>query len=165
MALQDEIYKEVGANYRFFLGWRHATLGGYVVVVGAVFTLLFSVPRDARDFAWIAPLASAFLGPILWIIDRRTRDLYHAAIRAGKELESEAGGKGVYTQIGQLVRPHDQQCMCRASHSMGLSLIFWGGTLALLVVAAWLYLHPGPVETPSAAPGATAPARPASSPR
>jgi hypothetical protein len=99
MALKAEIYKEAGVNYRFFLGWRHASAAGYLVILGAVVSLGISAFKDAKELLWLIPLCAAPVGVVLWLVDLRTRDAYHAAVRAGKGLE--APERGFFTVLDE----------------------------------------------------------------
>jgi len=44
--VKDKLYEEVGANYRFFLAWRHAAFAGNLVVLYGVFSLCVSASKD-----------------------------------------------------------------------------------------------------------------------
>lgn len=99
--MDDKRYEEIGINYRFFLGWRHAAFAGDLVIIYGVLSLTFSVFKGAPALAWTVPALGFPVGILLWIIDVRTRDLYHAAIRAGKALEGKKGG--FFTQLSGVV--------------------------------------------------------------
>jgi hypothetical protein len=100
--MNETIYKEVSATYRFFLGWRHAAIVGIVVIMGGVISLLSSVSKESPGLAFLVPLFASPLGVIFWAIDVRTRDLYHAAMRAGKALER---GVGFFTVLSEVAVP------------------------------------------------------------
>lgn len=95
--MKDKLYDEIGNNYRFFLRWRHAAFAGQCVVIFAVCSLCATFIESAKEIAWIVTLAGSPIGILLWIIDVRTRDLYHATIKAGAELEGDS--KGFYTVL------------------------------------------------------------------
>jgi hypothetical protein len=137
MAMKEDIYKEVGTNYRFFLGWRQAAFAGYLVVVGAVMSLSISAFKDARAIAWIIPLCASPIGVLLWIVEVRTRALYHATIRAGKDLE--APEKGFYTRLAdEVVLAPGTSPFESLTQSAALNLLFLGGSVAMLMFSVAL---------------------------
>src|SRR3990170_1739505 len=103
--MDEKKYEEVGHAYRFFLGFRHAAFAGNLVVLYGVVSLWMSAPKEAPWAVWAIPLAASPIGVLLWWIDVRTRDLYHAAMRAGKSLEGEGGG--LYTNLTETRPPLD----------------------------------------------------------
>ncbi|MFZ1413345.1 MAG: hypothetical protein WAS73_02030 [Defluviicoccus sp.] len=142
MTIKDEMYKEVGTNYRFFLGWRHAALAGYVLVFGAVLSLCISAFKDASQIVWIIPFSASPIGLALWAIDRRTRDLYHATLRAGRQLE--APEKGFYTLISEEVAlPPGSNPFRKVTQTGALNAMFIGGSLALAGISLFLFIAYG----------------------
>src|SRR5262245_34783316 len=101
--IREKIYEEVGANYRFFLGWRHAAFAGYLVVVGATISLTASTYNDSPGLAFLVPLGAFPIGLLLCVIDRRNRSLYSAVQRVGASLERPA--KGSYARITEVAAP------------------------------------------------------------
>jgi hypothetical protein len=79
------------------------------------------------------------LGFLLWIIDVRTRDLYHAAIRAGKLLEGATGG--FFTQLAKdVVLPAGTSPFKKLSQSAALDLLFIGSSVISIVMAIVLFV-------------------------
>ena len=149
MAMKEEIYKEVGTNYRFFLGWRHALVAGYVIVLGAAFSLLLSAFKDAKEIVWVIPLCVFPIGIIFWAIERRTRDLYHSAITAGKNLE--APDVGFYSHLGtEVVQTAGTSPLVllikkgKLTQAAALDILFLGGSLLLLCLSIYLFGQYGP---------------------
>ena len=101
--INEKIYEEVGTNYRFFLGWRHATFAGYIVIIGAAVSVSASTFKDVPSLAWLFPLGAFPIGFLLWIIDIKTRKLYGALQRAGASMEGQTGGG--YTNICSVSAP------------------------------------------------------------
>ena len=124
--IEEKKYEEIGSNYRFFLGWRHAALAGYLVVLFGVISITITAYKEDIPIAPWIPLICAPVGVIIWLIDNRTIDLYHAAIRAGKNLEGEKGG--FYTELSEHVVkcPDSNQKKGKLTHSRTLKLIFLG---------------------------------------
>jgi hypothetical protein len=138
MALDEELYKEVGSNYRFFLGWRHATFAGYLIVLGAVVSFCVSAYKDAAEVLWLVPLGASPIGFLLWAVDVRTRGLYHAAIRAGKELEQAT--KGFYTHLAdEVALPLGTSPFRQVTQSAALNILFLGGSVSLVALSALFY--------------------------
>ncbi len=136
--MKEELYKEVGAEYRFFLGWRHASLAGLVVIVAGSLSMSASIHKDSPSLAFLGPLLASPFGVILWWIDVRTRDLYHAAIEAGKGLE--APERGFFTILSEkAVVSKERSSFSRFTQSGALTTIFWLSSIGMLVLAAALY--------------------------
>mgnify|MGYP001605055347 CR=1 FL=1 len=149
MAMKEEIYKEVGANYRFFLGWRHALVAGYLIVLGAALSLCISAFKDAREIVWLIPIGICPIGVIFWAIEVRTRDLYHTAINAGKDLEVPENG--FYAHLaGEVVQTRNKSPLvlllteCKLTQAAALNGLFLGGSLLLLLLSIYLFGKYGP---------------------
>jgi len=136
--MTDKKYEEIGQNYRFFLGWRHAAFAGALVILYAVLSLTFSIFNESPLIAWIIPALASPVGILLWIIDVRTRELYHAAIKAGKKLEGKQGG--FYTSIDKVALPKGSSPFLKRSQSGALNLLFIGSSILLLVLSILFYL-------------------------
>jgi hypothetical protein len=143
---KEKLYEEVGTNYRFFLGWRHATLAGILVILYGVGSLTLSTynKSSTSSSAWIIPALSFPIGFVLWIIDFRTRQLYIAAINAGKHLEGDEGG--FFTELVKIVKPPGRNpirllIQGEPTQSSALDLIFIGSSLFLLIAAVLLYFY------------------------
>lgn len=138
--MNEKKYEEIGTNYRFFLSWRHAAFAGDLVIIYGILSLTFSIYKDTPSMAWIVPILGSPIGILLWIIDVRTRDLYHAAIRAGEDLEGEKGG--FFTQLAKVVLPAGSSPFKKLSQSSALNLLFLGSSLSLIFLAVFLYFTP-----------------------
>jgi len=133
--MEEKRYEETGNNYRFFLGWRHASLVGILVVLYGVASLCIAAYENARPLVWVIPIAASPVGIIFWLIDKRTRDLYHAAIAAGKELEGETGG--FFTRLqAEVALPPNTSPFSKLSQTGILNATFIGSSI-LLVVAGF----------------------------
>jgi hypothetical protein len=139
--MQEKKYEEIGTNYRFFLSWRHAAFAGDLIILYGVITLTLSFYTDAdsKALAWIVPALASPIGIFLWIIDVRTRDLYHAAIRAGKVLE---GGKGgFYTELANNVAlPAGTSPFKKPTQSAALDLLFIGSSVISFIASILLFV-------------------------
>lgn len=144
--MQEKKYEEIGTNYRFFLGWRHASFVGILVVFYGVISLtLESYGSDGTGkIAWIIPLLASPVGLLLWGIDVRLRDLYHATIRAGKALEGEGGG--FYTELTKEVMPpasdKKKKKKKKFTHSKALEILFIGSSVVSFLVSIVLLWSP-----------------------
>jgi len=134
-------YEEIGSNYRFFLGWRHAAFAGILVVLFGVLSLTFTIYKETPSLAFVIPFIASPIGILLYFIDKRTRDLYHAAIRAGKFLE---GGGGFYTELSKDLVPKGKSPFIKITQSAALDLLFIGSSLALIALSLYLRLTPHP---------------------
>lgn len=137
--MDEKKYEEVGHAYRYFLGWRHAAFGGYVLVLYGVVSLFISATKDASSLAWVIPLTASPIGFFLRWIDLRTRDLYHAAQRAGMDLEGEGGG--LFTRLNETSLPRGASVFSRTTQSGALDTFFLGFSLLLFVAGVALALR------------------------
>jgi hypothetical protein len=138
--VNEKKYEEVGTMYRFYLGWRHAAFAGHVVIIYGVLSLALSNYKADPMVACGALLIGAVVGLLLWVIDKRTRDLYHAAIRAGKHLEGKTGG--FFTELSKDVLPAGSSPFKKISHSMALDVLFIGSFAILFILAIAIYVMP-----------------------
>ena len=132
--MNEKKYDEVGHNYRYFLGWRHACVAGDLVVLYGVTNLYFSARKEAPGLAWLVPLAASVIAFLFWWIDKRNRELIHAVQRVGKELEGPSGG--VYTNyINELAVPKGKSVFSRWTLGGAANVLFLGSSAAMLVWA------------------------------
>lgn len=133
--MNEKKYEEVGHNYRYFLGWRHACVAGDLVLLYGVASLYLAAWKEARGLAWLVPLAGSPIAFLFWWIDRRNRDLIHAVQRTGKQLEGPSGG--VYTTyIDELAVPSGKSAYSRWTLTGATNVIFLGSAGGLLLWAA-----------------------------
>ena len=138
--MEEKKYEEIGLNYRFFLGWRHAAFAGILVVIYGVISLTITVHKEYPIIAWLIPLGASPIGFLLCMIDHRTRDLYHAAIQAGKDLEGEKGG--FYTRLREIALPKGTSAFKKITHSAALDILFIGTSLAFILLSfSLLIIH------------------------
>jgi hypothetical protein len=138
-SIKEKVYEEISTTYRFFLGWRHAAFAGDIIAIYGILTLTYSVFTENSDIAWVVPAIGFPIGILLWIIDKRTRDLYHATTNAGKQLEGEVGG--FFTELKKKEIPEGFSPFCKPSHSGALNLLFFGTSFILFVLAIYLYIE------------------------
>jgi hypothetical protein len=141
--MKEKIYEEIGNNYRFFLRWRHAAFAGNLIVLGAVLSFSTTAYKDAKDLMWIIPLVASPVGFLLWVIDVRTRSLYHAATHAGKELEGDISG--FYSKLINegVALPPGTSVFSRLTQSLALNLLFLGSSFVLLALSLLFYIKWG----------------------
>lgn len=143
--MKEKIYEEVGNNYRFFLRWRHAALAGNMVVLGAVLSFSISAYKDAKELMWIIPLLASPMGLLLWVIDVRTRSLYHTANRAGKEIEDSESVSGFYSKLisDAVALPKNDSTFSKLTQSLALNVLFLGSSALLLFLSTFFFVKWG----------------------
>jgi len=140
MGMEEKAYEEVGQNYRFFARWRHAAAAGDLVFLWGVVSLCISAYEDARPILWLIPLCASPFALVFWIFDVRTRDMYHAAIRAGANLEEDT--KGFYSCVKREVAlPKATSTFMTLTQSFALNLLFFGTFLVLLLLAVGFFIY------------------------
>lgn len=153
--IDQKIYEEVGANYRFFLGWRHAAFAGYLIMVGAAVALSVSTFKDSPLLAFLFPLGACPVGILLWVIDVRNRKLYSMVQRAGVALEVQT--PGCYTKIDQVAFAESESPWSifwgkkQLTHSLALNFLFLGGSIFLLLLTLWLKFYAAESQDPKVA--------------
>jgi len=143
--MKEKIYEEVGNNYRFFLKWRHAAFAGNLIVLGAILSFSVSAFKDAKELMWVIPLVASPVGFLLWIIDKRNRSLYHAANRAGKEIEEKEGVSGFYSKLinENVALPKEKSAYSQLTQSLALDLLFLGSSMLLILLSIYFYVKWG----------------------
>ena len=137
--MKEKIYEEVGTNYRFFLSWRHASFAGDLVIFYTILSLTLSVYEKYPKIAWIIPFVSCPIGVLLWIIDKRSRDIYHDAIKAGEKLEGN--DDGFFSFHSKSVLSKGESPFSKLTHSMALNLLFWGTSIILFIISVILLVQ------------------------
>ena len=130
--MNDKKYEEVGTNYRYFLKWRQASFAGYIVILYGVVNLSSTIYKELPEFVWVVPLLASPIGILLWVFDVRTRELYHAVIAAGKDIESPGGG--FYTNLfNNVALPKGASSFSKFTQTAALNLLFIGFSIFLFL--------------------------------
>jgi hypothetical protein len=95
-----DVYSDISNNYRFFLNWRHALLGGYIAALFAIFSAIsWMMENNHQDQLWIIYLFGIIVSLFFWGFEYRVRDLYKVCIDCGAALEKKSGYSGIYTRF------------------------------------------------------------------
>lgn len=94
--------------------------------------------RDNFKFSWVLPLIASPVGVLLWIIDVRTRTLYHAAIDAGKHLEGETGG--FFTELDKVAFKKGTCIFSHLTQSLAVSILFLGSSALFIILSVILFI-------------------------
>jgi len=94
-----EVYDEIGRNYRYFLNWRHALFAGYLLILYTLAQGYFWLFEHSQQNIWVIFLAGLLISLCIWVLEIRVRDLYQACTKAGRNIENEVGGAGIYTEL------------------------------------------------------------------
>lgn len=85
-----DIYNEVGANYRFFLNWRHKALAGYLISIAGLTSILsWSFENDYHSINTSILFISCIVSLVFWGIDIRIRKLYNICQKVGSNIEKK----------------------------------------------------------------------------
>ena len=136
--MNEKLYEEIASTYRFFLSWRHAAFAGNLLVVYGATSLTLTALEKAPSIAWLVPALAAPIGVLLWVIDVRTRDLYHATIKAGTVVEGGVGA--LFTQLNRVAFPPGTSPLKHLSQSAAINVFFLGSSLVSAVLAVALYI-------------------------
>ena len=124
-------YEEIGANYRYFLGWRHASVAGYLVILYGIVSLTIITYKEYPSLAYFIPLVSCPIGIIFWLVDKRTCNIYHAAIRAGKSIEGDNGG--FYSELSENIVNKATKSSYTITHAKAFKILFIGYSVVLFL--------------------------------
>jgi len=106
-----EVYQEIGANYRQFLGWRHSILALYATSMAALGTGLVWLyqAEEGQCLLWVVGfLAGLLLTAALYIIDDRNRELCRICLQSGQACEQDLPVDiRIYTRLS--CEPHRQE--------------------------------------------------------
>jgi hypothetical protein len=131
-----EIYAEIGANYRFFLNWRHALFIGYLAILLALANASkWLVEQELQNLSWLIFLIGFFLSLCFWGLERRIRDLYRACTNTGAIFEKSFYQVGIYMKLDS-----EKMRNKKITHSFVLDCFFIIVTLSMfvmLIVSVW----------------------------
>ena len=138
---KDKVNDEIGKNYRYNLRWRHLAFLGQIVVIGTVGSLSITAFAEAKELMWLIPLCASPIGIFLWMIDKRIRDIYGLAIKAGRAMEGDV--PGFYTSVETLsvsdqIKPRKKYSF-EPTHTTLLKTFFLGTSLILFLLAIWFF--------------------------
>lgn len=141
MTSDDHMYEQLCKNYRFFLKWRQAVFGGYLVILGATLSLGIAAYKDARPIAWLVPTVASPLGLVFWMLDIRVRNLFRHTYMVGRKLEGDCCG--FFNGIAQIGVVPGVDTMPKLTNSVILSSVYIGATLILITIAtiSWQQWH------------------------
>ena len=137
LTIQD-VYIEIGVNYRYFLTWRQRIFAGYLAVLGVLSVAAGWMLKDAPHLLWLFSITGLLLTLVFWTIERRNRELYGVCISRGAVCEAGLGDMGVYSGLRQ--RPQ------RVTQSAALDLLFAGAAIAFVAAGFVVTLFPAPLR-------------------
>src|SRR5262245_42703935 len=124
----EEVYKEVGAMYRYALGWRDKLFGGYFVLLAGLAIGFAWLHEHRRHNCWMMLAGASVMSVIFLCLEIRNRTGYRNCRDAGAALERQAGideEAGLYRRLGAM----GQKDHWWRSHSFVLNVMF--GALAI----------------------------------
>lgn len=135
---KQDLYQEIGNNYRFFLNWRHALFAGYLVILYTLANAYaWALERQLTPIEGIIIVGGVIITLTFWALERRIRALYRACTSKGKEIEGDSQLSGIYHKLDNQNNKENQN-----THSLVLDIFF--GTITLLLgfyFLAFLYMR------------------------
>jgi hypothetical protein len=104
---QVEVYRENGANFRYFLGWRERLFAGHLAILAGLSIGFSWMYENTPNLCWLALFAVMLITFVCWLLECRVRDLYHACQEVGWELEKSIEldcEQGIYGKLDSLRR-------------------------------------------------------------
>jgi hypothetical protein len=97
MAIQEQIYNELGENFRVSLRWREKLFGGFFIILGSLALAFFKLhSAQNRAFALLMPFFGAIVSVAFFLLDVRCHDVLKKNYRVGADLEHILGYYGSY---------------------------------------------------------------------
>ncbi len=84
-------FEEIGKYHRFFLNWRHALFGGYILIVGFLLSKIIEL-KFADAWVLIPIISGLLIGVFFILFDVRIWEIYDELIRIGNSIEGEFTG-------------------------------------------------------------------------
>lgn len=137
MSLKEKIYGEIGANYRFFLNWRHAGLVGHIFLTGATLSTVIKYSKTHTIIFWISPIILIVVSFLCLALDYRTRKIFQRAVEAGRKMEGEVGG--YFTELQQEgVVPKIDTYRSKITHTNVITIYYVGTALISFIFLSFL---------------------------
>lgn len=138
--MRESIYEQIGANYRFFLGWRHASFVGDLAAVYAALSLSAAMLEKKLNLVGLVPILAACVPVLLFFSERVIRNLYGDAVRAGMSLEQAEGVQGFYTLVHKRMLPPGECEFKKITHAAVLDFLYVASAAGMVVYGVFLFL-------------------------
>ena len=105
----DEIYRQLAADYLHHLRWREKLFGGFLVLVGALALGFYHThKRDQRgefwfQYGWVLPVVGLVLSIAFFFLDRRCQEVLRDRRTVGEALETQAR-RGLFDSVVRMGR-------------------------------------------------------------
>lgn len=133
----DEMYRQLAADYLHHLQWREKLFGGFLVLIGALTLAFYHTHKSDQQaelffqFGWLIPIVGAALSVLFFFLDRRCQDVLRDRQRVGQTFEQQAERAGLFDSVvrvgGEARHP---------THSQVLQILYLGSAAVFLVVFA-----------------------------
>ena len=128
---QNNMYDEIGRNYRFFLNWRYVLLAGFFVSLG-FFSKALLQAYDCNSIQYqdqlrtkvviILYIAILVFTIFFFLLEKRNRDLYHYCTQQGEAFEQNQNIEGIYTKLNASLTDSKK---IYYYHSIVIDTFFW----------------------------------------
>ena len=130
----QDIYGELGQNFRLTLRWRQGLFAGFLAILGALavaFNHLWN--KQKLGLASIVLLSASLLAIVFWLLDRRCHEVLIDNYQLGKSVEGRANLEGYYAEAQKRgLSPK------RITHTFVLDFVY--KAMALLLVSAFIFI-------------------------
>jgi len=132
----DDVYKEIGTNYRHFASWRQKIFAGYLTIIAAM-SIAFWTIRD-HSMARVILVAAIVVSIVFLLLDRRNWEITNACLEAGVSCESQidAPFRGCYSSLSGALGHF------MWSHTAAIWLLFLGVAAGSVWMLATLEFRP-----------------------
>jgi hypothetical protein len=131
----DEMYRQLSADYLHHLQWREKLFAGFLVLIGALALAFYHTHKKDQQgelwylYGWVIPLAGAALSVIFLLLERRCQEVLRDRRLVGRAFEEHAMRVGLF---GSVVRVSRQAR--RITHSGILQFLYLVGAVGFFLV-------------------------------
>ena len=131
----DEMYRQLGADYLHHLQWREKLFGGFLVLIGALALAFYHThKKDQQEelwsqFGWVIPLSGVALSLVFFFLERRCQEILRDRRRVGQAFEERTMRVGLFGSVVSVGRA--ARCV---THSRVLQILYLGSAAGFFVV-------------------------------
>lgn len=138
---EDEMYRQLAADYVHHLQWRERLFGGFLVLIGALTLAFYQTHKKDQQcelwfqLGWLIPAVGLVLSLMFFFLESRCQEVLLDRRRVGQAFEDRAGQEGLFGSVVQVGREAR-----RVTHTRVLQVLYLGGAagfLIALVVDIW----------------------------
>lgn len=146
----DEMYRQLCADYFHHLQWREKLFGGFFVLIGVLVAAYYSTytndnSNKLKDCRLVIPLAGSVLSFIFAMLDKRCHEVLLHRRYVGRMFEINSGSRGVFKSAWEIGNKNkENEGKLSLSHSCILQLLYWGSGIIFVGFFIFDFIPPVP---------------------